>query len=124
MAFATAAGILSRMPKPFPTPDPINDPRGVYETIDALAHAEPTDWRAIAQFLKALGWKLDRKGRLPDVIARKQFKPGPGIVAYLPQAVWMEMGFSIGFIAAANIIHARQGAASTLIAPPSDPAGN
>jgi hypothetical protein len=34
------------------------------------------------------------------------------------------MGFSIGFTAAANIIYARQGAASTLIAPPSGPAGN
>jgi hypothetical protein len=36
----------------------------------------------------------------------------------------MEMGFSIGFTAAANIIHAWQGAASTLIAPPSDLCGN
>ena len=44
-----------------------------------------------------------------------------------PQGVFntiMEMGFSIGFAAAANIIYARQGAASTLIAPPTDPAGN
>jgi hypothetical protein len=39
-------------------------------------------------------------------------------------AFYIEMRFSIGFTAAANIIHARQGAASTLIAPPSDPAGN
>ena len=68
--------------------------------------------------------KLDRSGRLPDVIARKQFRPGPEAAAFVPQALWIEMGFSIGFTAAANIIHARQGAASTLIAPPSAPAGN
>ena len=34
------------------------------------------------------------------------------------------MGCAIGFTIAAHIIHARQGAASTLIAPPSDPAGD
>ena len=116
--------MLRRMSKPIPTPDPINDPNGVYRTLDALVKTKPTDWRAIAEYLKGLGWELDRKGRLPDVIARKQFKPGPQLVAYVPQAIWIEMGFSIGFIAAANHIHARQGAASTLIAPPSDPAGN
>jgi hypothetical protein len=109
---------------PIPTPDPLNDPQAVFDTITALANTNPIDWRAIAKFLKALGWKLDRSGRLPDVIARKQFRPGPQVAAYVPQAIWIEMGFSIGFTAAANIIHARQGAASTLIAPPSDPAGN
>jgi len=46
------------------------------------------------------------------------------LVAFLPQAIWIEMGFSIGFVAALNLIHARQGAASTLIAPPSQAAGN
>src|ERR1017187_4501820 len=109
---------------PTPTPDPLNDPQGVFNTITALANTNPPDWRAIAKFLRDLGWKLDRKGRLPDVIARKEFKPGPGVAAYVPQAIWIEMGFSIGFTPAANIIYARQGAASTLIAPPSDPAGN
>ena len=109
---------------PPPAPDPLNDPQDVFNTITALANTNPIDWHAIAKFLKALGWKLDRSGRLPDVIARKRFKPGPEVAAYVPQAIWMEMGFSIGFTAAANIIHARQGAASTLIAPPSDPAGN
>ena len=109
---------------PIPTPDPFNDPQGVFDTITALANTNPVDGPAIAKFLKALGWKLDRRGRLPDVIARKKFSPGPEVAAYVPQAIWMEMGFSIGFSAAANIIYARQGAASTLIAPPSDPAGN
>jgi hypothetical protein len=104
--------------------DPLDNPQGVFDTITALANTSPTDWRGIAKFLKALGWKLDRSGRLPDVIARKQFKPGPQVAAFVPQALYIEMGFSIGFTAAANIIHARQGAASTLIAPPSDPAGN
>ena len=112
------------MPKPNPSPDPINDPNGVYRTLEALARTQPTNWRAIPDYLKALGWKLERKGRLPAVIARKQSKSGPGLVAYVPQAVWLEMGFSIGFNAASNIIHARQGAASTLIAPLSDSAGN
>lgn len=111
------------MSKPIPTPDPINDPAGVFETITAFGKTNPTDWRAVGKFLKDMGWRLDR-GRLPDVIARKQFKPGPEVAAYVPQALWLEMGFSIGFTAAANIIHARQGAASTLIAPPSDPVGN
>ena len=109
---------------PTPHPDPLNDPQGVFNTITALANANPIDWRAIAKFLRALGWKLDRGGRLPDVIAHKRFKPGPEVAAYVPQAIWMEMGFSIGFTAAANTIYARQGAASTLIVPPSDPAGN
>ena len=109
---------------PTPTPDPLNDPQGVFNTITALAMTSPPDWRAIAKLLKDLGWKLDRGGRLPDVIAHKKFSPGPEVVAYVPQAIWMEMGFCIGFTAAANIIHARQGAASTLIAPPCDPAGN
>jgi hypothetical protein len=102
----------------------LNDPQAVFNTITALAMASPPDWRAIAKLLRDLGWKLDRRGRLPDVIAHKKFKPGPEVAAYVPQAIWMEMGFSIGFTAAANIIYARQGAASTLIAPPSDPAGN
>ena len=109
---------------PTPAPDPVNDPHAVFKTITELANTDPTDWRAIARFLRSLGWKLDRSGRLPDVIARKQFRPGPGVAAFVPQALYIEMGFSIGFTAAANIIHARQGAASTLIAPPSDPAGN
>ena len=109
---------------PIPSPDSLNDPQAVLNTITALANASPTDWCAIAQFLKALGWKRDRSGRLPDVIARKQFRPGPQVAAFVPQALYIEMGFAIGFTAAANIIHARQGAASTLIAPPSDPAGN
>ena len=109
---------------PIPTPEPLNDPGAVFDTITALANTNPIDWRAIAKYLQALGWKLDRPGRLPDVIARKQFRPGPQVAAYVPQAIWMEMGFSIGFTAAANIIHARQGAASTLIAPPSDLCGN
>jgi hypothetical protein len=109
---------------PIPAPDPLNDPQGVFDTITALASTSPTDWRAIAKYLKALGWRLDRSGRLPDVIARKKFNPGPEVAAYVPQAIWMEMGFSIGFTAAANIIHARQGAASTLIAPPSPPSAN
>jgi len=61
---------------------------------------------------------------VPSKIARKQFRPGPQVAAFVPQALYIEMGFSIGFTAAANIIYARQGAASTLIAPPSDPAGN
>ena len=112
------------MSKPIPAPDPINDPNGVYKTLDTLIKTQPTDWPAIAKYLQGLGWQFDRKGRLPDVIGRKQFKPGPGLVAYLPQAIWIEMGFSIGFVAALNIIHARQGAASTLIAPPSQSAGN
>ncbi len=107
-----------------PPPDPLNDPHGVFQAIMALSNTHPPDWRAIARFLKALGWQLDRSGRLPDVIARKQFQPGPGVAAFVPQALYIEMGFSIGFTAAANIIHARQGAASTLIAPPSDPSGN
>jgi hypothetical protein len=105
-------------------PDPLEDPREVYDTITALANTNLTDWRAIEKLLRALGWKFDRKGKQPDVIAHKRFKPSPKITAYVPQAIWMEMGFSIGFTAAANIIHARQGAASTLIAPPSDPFGN
>jgi hypothetical protein len=109
---------------PIPTPDPLADPQGVFNTITALAMTSPPDWRAIAKLLKDLGWKLERRGRLPDVIAHEKFRPGPEVAAYVPQAIWMEMGFSIGFTAAANIIHARQGAASTLIAPPSDPAGN
>jgi|ERR1017187_6903824 hypothetical protein len=71
-----------------------------------------------------LAWRLNRSGRLPDVIARKQFRPGPQVAAYVPQALYIEMGFAIGFPASANIIHARQGAASTLIAPPSGPSGN
>jgi hypothetical protein len=112
------------MKQPPPPPDPLDDPQGVFDTITALANTSPTDWRSIAKFLKALGWKLDRSGRLPDVIARKKFKPGPAVAAFVPQALYIEMGFSIGFTAAANIFHARQGAASTLIAPPSDPAGN
>ncbi len=112
------------MSKPIPAPDPINDPNGVYETLDALINTKPTDWRAIAKYLEALGWQFQRKGRLPDVLGRKKFEPGPGFTAYLPQAIWLEMGFSIGFVAALNIIHARQGAASTLIAPPSDGASN
>ena len=107
-----------------PSPDPLNDPGAVFKTITVFANTSSPDWRAIAKFLKDLGWKLDRSGRLPDVIARKQFRPGPEVAAFVPQALWIEMGFSIGFTAAANIIHARQGAASTLIAPPSDPAGN
>ena len=107
-----------------PVPDPYNNPKQVYETLEALIHAQPLDWRPIAKYLKGLGWKLDRSGRLPDVIARKQFQPGPQLAAYVPQAVEIEMGFALGFAAAAHIIHARQGAASTLIAPPSDPAGN
>ena len=106
------------------TPDPLNDPGAVFDMITALANTHPTNWRAIGRFLNDLGWKLDRKGQLPDVIARKQFKPGPGVAAFVPQALYIEMGFSIGFTAALNIIHARQGAASTLIAPPSDAAGN
>jgi hypothetical protein len=109
---------------PTPPPDPLNDPQAVFDTITALASTSPTDWRASAQYLKALGWQLDRSGRLPDVIARKQFRPGPQVAAFVPQALYIEMGFSIGFTAAANIIYARQGAASTLIAPPSGPAGN
>jgi len=96
----------------------------MFNTITVLAMTSPPDWRAIAKLLRDLGWKLDRRGRLPDVIAHKKFKPGSEVAAYVPQAIWMEMGFSIGFTAAANIIYARQGAASTLIAPPSDPAGN
>ena len=112
------------MAKSTPTPDPIDDPSGVFDLIMDLSNADPPNWRGLAKVLKDLGWELDRSGKLPDVIARKQFKRGPGMTAYMPQAIWMELGFSIGFIAAANIIHARQGAASTLIAPPSDPAGN
>ena len=111
------------MSKPIPAPDPLNDPNGVYDTLNALMRTQPTDWPAIAKYLKALGWQFD-KGRLPDVIGRKKFEPGPGLVAYLPQAIWIEMGFSVGFVAALNIIHARQGAASTLIAPPAEAAGN
>ena len=106
-----------------PSPDPLNDPGAVFKTISAFANTSSPDWRTIARFLKDLGWKLDRSGRLPDVISRKQFRPGPEVAAFVPQALWIEMGFSNG-AAAANIIHARQGAASTLIAPPSDPAGN
>jgi hypothetical protein len=109
---------------PIQTPDPADYPEGVVETITAMANTSPPDWRAIAKYLKVLGWQLDRKGRLPDVIARKQFRPGPGVAAFVPQALWIEMGCAIGFTAAANIIHARQGAASTLIAPLSDPSGN
>ena len=30
------------------------------------------------------------------------------VAAFVPQALYIEMGFSIGFTAAANIIHARQ----------------
>jgi len=112
------------MPKQAPTPDPIDDPNGVFDLIMSLSNASPPNWRALAKVLKDLGWELDRSGQLPDVLAHKQFRPGPGVTAYMPQAIWMELGFSIGFTAAANIIHARQGAASTLIAPPSDPAGN
>ena len=115
---------LCRMSMPTDDPGPLNDPQAVFDTITVLANADPTDWRAMAKFLKNLGWKLDRSGRLPDVIARRKFKPGPEVSAYVPQAVYIRMGFAIGFAAAANIIHARQGAASTLIAPPSDPAGN
>lgn len=107
-----------------PPPDPFDNPQGVFDTITALANTSPPDWRAIANFLKALEWKLDRAGRLPDVIARKQFRPGPKVAAFVPQALYIEMGFSIGFTAAANIIHARQGAASTLIAPPGPPSVN
>ena len=94
---------------PSSAPDPLADPHAVYETIMALANTSPTDWRSIAKFLRALGWKLDRSGRLPDVIARKQYRPGPQVAAFVPQALYIEMGFSIGFTAAANIIHARQG---------------
>jgi hypothetical protein len=94
------------------------------DVLDALIKTAPTDWRAIAKYHKALGWQFDRNGQLPDVIGRKQFKPGPGLVAYLPQAIWIQMGFSIGFVAALNIIHARQGAASTQMAPPSQAEGN
>jgi hypothetical protein len=112
------------MAKPTRFPDPLSNPEAVFDTIIALANTDPTDWRTIARFLRALGWKIDRSGPLPDVIARKQFRPGPGVAAFVPQALYIEMGFSIGFTAAANIIHARQGVASTLIAPPSDPAGN
>jgi uncharacterized protein (DUF2236 family) len=107
-----------------PAPDPFNNPKQVYETLEALVHAQPPDWRAIARYLKGLGWKLDRSGRLPDVIARKQFRPGPQVAAYVPQAIEIEMGFALGFVAAAHLIHARQGAASTLLAPPSDSAAN
>ena len=109
---------------PTPAQDPVNDPQAVFDTITALANTDPPDWRAIAKFLKGLGWRLDRSGRLPDVIARKQFRPGPQIAAFVPQALYIEMGFSIGFTAAANIIHARLGAASTLIAPPGLPSAN
>ena len=92
---------------------------------------------------KLQSWKLTAPPELISFIAEKCLKnpiaalqtlrlrclpqtelPGPEVAAYVPQAIWMEMGFSIGFTAAANIIHARQGAASTLIALPSDPAGN
>ena len=71
---------------PTPSPDPLEDPQAVFDTITALANSDPIDWRAIAKFLTDLGWKLDRSGRLPDVIARKKFNPGPEVAAYVPQA--------------------------------------
>ena len=91
---------------PTPPPDPLNNPQAVFDTITALASTGPTAWRAIARFFRALGWQLDRSGRLPDVLARKQFTPGPQVAAFVPQALYIEMGFAIGFTAAANIIHA------------------
>jgi hypothetical protein len=45
----------------------MNYPKAMLDTITALADTHPTGWRAIARFLKALGWSLDRSSRLPDV---------------------------------------------------------
>jgi hypothetical protein len=96
----------------------------VFDTLTALANTSPTDWLASARFLRALGWQLDCSGRLPDVLAQKQFSPGPQVAAFVLQALYIEMGFAVGFAAAANITQARQGAASTLIPPPSRASGN
>ena len=68
-------------------------------TITALANTDPAGWRAIAKYLKVLGWQLDRTGRLPDVIAHKQFQPRPQVAAFVPPAIWIEMGCVIGFAA-------------------------
>ena len=112
------------MPKQKPPPDPIEDPHGVFDRILALYYASPTDWHALAKVLEELGWKIDRSAPLPDVLARKQFRPGPGMTAFLPQAVWMELGFCVGSKTAADFIQVRQEAATKLNAPPSDPKGN
>jgi hypothetical protein len=55
----------------------------VFDAIAALAMTRPPDWRAIAMLLKGLGWELERRGWLPDVIAHKEFKPGPEVAAYV-----------------------------------------
>ena len=92
------AAILRQLSMPIQTPDPADYPEGVVETITAMANTSPPDWRAIAKYLKVLGWQLDRKGRLPDVIARKQFQPGPGVAFFIPRQSGSKWGAPLALL--------------------------
>ena len=94
------------MPDSKPNPKRKPSSKSVLQTLDALITRKSPNWRAIAQFLRALGWELDRKGPpRPGSHVRKQFAYGPRICTCLHSAFEIEMGFALGYQAALRSDH-------------------